>query len=72
MTTNDLIKRLKEADPDGNTTIAFLHRDEYLETEPLSIEKVDGKDFRNDYKDYLDVSPWSRKRKILLIVPFND
>lgn len=72
MTTNDLIKRLKEADPDGNTTIAFLHRDEYLEMEPLSIEKVDGKDFRSNYKDYLDVSPWSRKRKVLVIVPFND
>jgi hypothetical protein len=72
MTTNDLIKKLKEADPDGNTTIAFLHSDEYLETEPLSIEKVDGKDFRSDYKDYLNISPWRRKRKVLVIVPFND
>ena len=71
MTTNDLIKKLKEADPDGNTTIAFLHSDEYLETEPLLIEKVDGKDFRSNYKDYLDVSPWSRKRKVLVIAPFN-
>ena len=72
MTTNELIKKLKEIDPDGNTTIALLHRDEYLTEEPLSIEKVDGKEFRNDYQSYLDVSPWSRKRKILLIVPFNN
>ena len=72
MTTNELIKKLKEIDPDGNTTIALLHRDEYLDEKPLSIRMVDGKEFRNNYKDYLDVSPWSRKRKVLVIVPFND
>lgn len=72
MTTRELIKLLQEADPNGNTTIALLHRDEYLTTEPLSIKKVDGKEFREDYGDYLDVSDWSRKRQVLLIVPFDD
>lgn len=72
MTTKELIKLLREADPDGNTTIALLHRDEYLATEPLSIEKVDGKTFRENYREYLDVSNWARKRQVLVIIPFDD
>ena len=72
MTTNELIKQLKKIDPDGNTTIALLHRDEYLDAKPLYVTMVDGKEFRDSHRDYFDVSPWSRKRKVLLIVPFND
>ena len=72
MTTNELIKQLKEIDPDGNTTIAFLHRDEYLSEKPLSISMVDGREFRCNYNDYLDIKPWICKRKVLLIVPFDN
>ena len=71
MTTNELIKQLKKIDPDGNTTIAFLHRDEYLDEKPLSIRMVDGREFRCNY-NYLNIRPWIDKRKVLLIVPFDD
>lgn len=72
MTTKELIKQLKEMDPDGNLSIALLHRDEYLTDSPMYMQVVDGKEFRENYGEYMDTKAWARKRKILMIVPFND
>lgn len=72
MTTKELIQKLKTIDPDGNLTIALVHRDEYLETEPLNIELINKKEFNNRYEDMFDTSDFKGKKKIVLITPFND
>lgn len=72
MTTKELIKQLKEKDPDGNLTIALVHKDEYLETSLYWVEKLDKQEFTEQYKDVFDLKEFKNKKKILVICPFND
>jgi hypothetical protein len=82
MTTNEFIKQLKELDPNGNLTIAFVHRDEYLTDDCYDMKVISKGDFnrRYDYfkdrfdddEEYDPWKTWEGKKKILVICPFND